>query len=145
MLPPPGSNELKRLVVIVQPEGELTYVLTGDDAAEMSRVMAEHRKADPGMFFAKPARNDKVIMAGFFTLAYLAHAIERSANQDGISKAVAAAPNHGEAPITFSTTTGPGSARFDVEVPAAAFTDTSAAIVAAAPAFKDAFEKHGRD
>jgi hypothetical protein len=142
-LPPAGSNELKRLVVIVQPDGDNTYVLTGDDPAEMSRVMAEHRKADPGMFFAKPARNDKVLMAGFMTLAYFAHAIERSANQDGISKAVAASPNHGESPITFSTTTGPGSARVDTEIPASVFTDASAAIVAAAPLLKSAFEKRG--
>jgi hypothetical protein len=145
LLPPPGSKEVKRLVVIVQPDGEHTYVLTGDDPAEMSRVMAEHKKAEPGMFFAKPARNDKVMMAGFVTLGYVARALERSASASGkgaeLSRALAAAPNHGEAPITFSATTGPGTARVDMEVPSAVFTDASAAAVAAGPALKDALEK----
>lgn len=141
MLPPPGSNELKRVVVIVQPEGEMTYVLTGDDPAEMSRVMAEHRKPDPGAFFAKPTRNDKVLMAGFLTLGYVARVIERSASTDKVSKALAAAPSHGESPITFSTTVGPGSARADIEVPSAVFTDASAAVVSAGPSLKDALQK----
>ncbi|RYZ08588.1 MAG: hypothetical protein EOO73_06965 [Myxococcales bacterium] len=142
LLPPPGSKELKRLVVIVQPEGDYTYVLTGDDPVEMSRVMAEHRKAEPGMFFAKPVHNDRVLLAGFMTLNYLARAIERSGKTNGVSKALAAAPNHGESPITFSTTTAPGSARADIEVPSAVFTDASAAVMAAGPALKDALKDH---
>jgi hypothetical protein len=131
LLPPSGANELVRVVVLVQPDGDSTYVLTGDDPAEMSKVMAEHRKAEPGMFFAKPARNDKVLVAGFMTLRYLARVIERSGKTDAVTKALAAAPHHGETPITFSTTTGPGSARADIEVPSAVFTDASAAAVAA--------------
>lgn len=141
-LPPAGQNEVKRLVVIIQPDGDYTYVLTGDDPVEMSRVMAEHKKPEPGLFFAKPARNDKVLMAGFMTLGYLAHALERSANSEGVAKALAAAPHHGEAPITLSSTTGPGSARIDVEVPAAVFADLSATAMAAGPALKDALRKH---
>jgi hypothetical protein len=137
MLPPPGSKEVKRVIVLVQPDGEHTYVITGDDPAEMSRVMAEHRKAEPGMFFAKPARNDQVLLAGFMTLTYLARVIERTGKTDVVGKALAATPSHGEVPITFSTTVGPGSARADLEVPAAVFTDASAAIVAAAPSLKD--------
>lgn len=140
MLPPPGSNELKRIVVIVQPDGDSTYVLTGDDPAEMTKVMAEHRKAEPGMFFAKPARNDKVLLAGFMTLNYIARTIERSGKTEGVSKALAAAPNHGETPITFSTTVGPGTARADIEVPSAVFTDASAAAMAAGPALKNALK-----
>lgn len=143
LVPPADSSELKGIVVIVQPDGDYTYVLTGDDAAEMSRVMAEHRKSEPGMFFAKPTRNDKFLTAGFMTLSYFARLLERSANQDGIAKAVAASPNHGESPITISSTTGPGSLRVDVEIPAAVFTDASASVVAAAPLLKSAFEKRG--
>ncbi len=139
-LPPPGSNEIKKLNVIVQPDGDFTYVLTGDDPVEMSRVMAEHRKAEPGLFFAKPARNDKVMMAGFVTLAYLGRALERSAKSQGLGKALAAAPQHGEAPISFSTTVAAGSARVDLEIPAAAFSDASAAVVSAGPALKDALQ-----
>ena len=70
-------------------------------------------------------------MAGFATLAYVAHTLERSAKSREIGKALASAPSHGKAPIPFSTTTGPGSARLDVEVPAAVFSDVSAAVVAA--------------
>jgi hypothetical protein len=141
LLPPAGSNELKRLVVIVQPDGDFTYVLTGDDPAEMSKVMADHRKAEPGLFFAKPARSDKVLLAGFMTLNYFARAIERTGKTSGVSKALAAAPNHGETPITFSTTVGPGTARADVEVPSAVFQDASAAVVAAGPSLKDALKE----
>ena len=141
LLPAAGLEETRRVAVIVQPDGEFTYVLTGDDPAEMSRVMAEHRKAEPGMFFAKPARNDKVLLAGFVTLGYLAQAIERSAKASGVAKALAAAPHHGEAPISFSTTTGPGTARVDVEVPAAVFADVSATVVTAGPALRDALQK----
>lgn len=140
MLPPPGSKELKRVVVVVQPDGEHTYVMTGDDPTELTRVMSEHRRAEPGMFFAKPAQNDKVLLAGFMTLTYLSRVIERSGKTDSVSKALAAAPNHGEVPIGFSTTVGPGTARADLEVPAAVFTDASAAIVSAGPSLKDALK-----
>jgi hypothetical protein len=140
MLPPAGSKESTRLLVVVQPDGEHTYVMTGGDLPEMSRVMAEHRKAEPGMFFAKPARNDQVLVAGFMTLQYLARVLERSGKTDSISKALAASPRHGEVPIGFSTAVGPGTARADIEVPAAVFTDASAAIVAAGPALQEVFK-----
>jgi hypothetical protein len=104
----------------------------------MARVMAEHRKSEPGMLFAKPARNDKIVAAGFLTLAHVARAVERSTKKPEIGKAVASAPNHGETPIPFSTTVGAGSARLDLEVPAAVFSDTTAAVISAAPALKDA-------
>jgi hypothetical protein len=137
VLPPADSKQLSRISIVVQPDGDFTYVLTGDDPKEMARVMTEHRKSEPGMLFAKPARNDKVLAAGFLTLAYVARAVERSAKKPEIGKAVASAPNHGETPIPFSTTVGAGSARVDVELPAAVFSDTTAAIVSAAPTLKD--------
>jgi len=142
MLPPPDAKQLSRLNIVVQPDGDFTYVLTGDDTQEMSRVMAEHRKSEPGAYFAKPARNDKIVAAGFFTLAYMARTLERSSKKPEVGKAVAATPNHGQTPIPFSTTVGPGSARFDFELPAAVLSDASAAVVSAGPAFKDALDKH---
>lgn len=141
MLPPPDAKQLSRLNIVVQPDGEFTYVLTGDDTQEMARVMAEHRKAEPGAFFAKPARNDKIVAAGFFTLAYMARTLERSSKKPEVGQAVAATPNHGQTPIPFSTTVGAGSARFDFELPAAVFSDASAAVVSAGPAFKDALKR----
>jgi hypothetical protein len=138
LLPPPDSKQLSRISIVVQPDGDFTYVLTGDDPKEMTRVMAEHRKSEPGMSFAKPARNDKIIAAGFVTLAYIARALERSSKRLEIGKAVASAPNHGETPIPFSTTVGGGTARIDLELPAAVFSDTTAAVISAAPALKDA-------
>ncbi len=131
------DTPLKRVDVLVQPDGNFTYVLTGDDPKEMARVMAEHLKKEPGVALAKPARSEQVTMAGFATLAYVAHTLERSAKSREIGKALAAAPTHGKAPIPFSTTVGPGTARLDVEVPSAVFSDVSAAIVAAAPALKN--------
>lgn len=134
------GDQLKRLDVLVQPDGEATYVITGDDPKEMARVMAEHLKKEPGIPLAKPARAQQVAMAGFVTLAYVAHTLERSAKSSDksreLGKALAAAPTRGKAPIPFATTVGPGSARVDVEIPAAVFSDLSAAIVAAAPALK---------
>lgn len=141
LLPAPDAKQLSHIDVVVQPDGDFTYMLTGDDTKEMARVMAEHRKTDPGVFFAKPAHNDKVIAAGFVTLAYVARSLERSTKKHEVGKAVAAAPHHGETPISFSSAVGPGSARLDVEVPAAVFSDASAAVVAAWPAFKDALDK----
>lgn len=125
------GDQLKRFDVVVQPDGNFTYVLTGDDPREMARVMAEHQKSEPGATLVKPARSDKVTMAGFATLAYVAHTLERSAKSRDIGKALASAPSHGKTPIPFATTTAPGVARVDVEVPAAAFSDVSAAVVAA--------------
>jgi hypothetical protein len=141
MMPATDANEVKRLVVIVQPDGDFTYVLSGDDTKEMARVMAEHKKSEPGMFFAKPTHNDRVTMAGFLTLAYVARAIERGTKQPDASRALATAPNRGETPIPFSSTVGAGSARVDIEVPAAVFGDASAAIISAGPALKGALEK----
>jgi hypothetical protein len=108
----------------------------------MARVMAEHKKGEPGAFFAKPARSDKVTVAGYLTLAFNGRYVERLAKQPEVGKAVAAAPSHGETPIPFATTVGPGSARFDFELPAAAFSDASAAAVRAAGPLKGAFDKH---
>ena len=141
MLPAPDAKQLSRIDVVVQPDGDFTYLLTGDDTKEMARVLVEHRKTEPGVFFAKPAHNDRVIAAGFLTLGYLARSIERSTKKHEVGKAVAAAPNHGATPIPFSTTVGAGSARVDVELPAAVFSDASAAVVSAGPAFKDVLEK----
>ncbi len=140
MLPAPDAKQLSHLDIVVQPEGGFTYVLTGDDTKEMARVMTEHRKAEPGVYFAKPAHNDKVIAAGFLTLAYVARSLDRSTKKHDVGKAVAAAPHHGESPISFSTSVGAGSARVDIEVPAAVFSDASAAAVSAGTAFKDALD-----
>jgi hypothetical protein len=139
MLPPADAKQLSRISIVVQPDGDYTYVLTGDDPKEMARVMAEHRKSEPGLSFAKPARSDKIIAAGFMTLAYVARTVERRAKKPEIGKAVAGAPNHGETPIPFSSTVGTGSARVDVEIPAAVFGDTTAAAVSVAPSMKDVF------
>jgi hypothetical protein len=141
MLPPPDAKQLSHMSIVVQPDGDFTYVLTGDDTQEMARVMAEHRKNEPGAPFVKPAHSDKILAAGFFTLAYVARALERGSKEPEVGKAVASSPHHGQTPIPFSTTVGPGSARFDLELPAAVFSDTSAAVVSAGPAFKDALDK----
>lgn len=135
-------NELKRLVVIVQPDGQSTYVLSGDDPAEMARVMAEHKKNEPGAFFARPQHNESVAAAGYLTLNYFAHALARSANSDAFMKALSSTPHRGETPLTFSSTVGPGSARVDFELPADAFADGSAAAVASGGAMKDALDKN---
>jgi hypothetical protein len=140
MLPPPDAKQLSRLNIVVQPDGDFTYVMTGDDTQEMARVMAEHRKSEPGAAFAKPAHSDKIVAAGFFTLAYMARTLERGSKKPEVGKAVAATPNHGQTPIAFSTTVGAGSARVDIELPAAVFADASAAIASSAPAFKDALD-----
>lgn len=140
VLPADGTNEVKRIDVLVQPDGDHTYVLTGDDPAEMARVMAEHRKSEPGTTFPKPANENKVVVAGFMTLAYVGHSLEQGGKNPQLGKAIASAPNHGETPIPFSASTGKGSMRIDVELPAQVLGDLSAASVAAAPAFKDALE-----
>lgn len=134
------ANDLKRLDIIVQPDGAGTYVITGDDPKEMARVMAEQQKAEPGAFFARPQRNDKVALAGFVTLSYLAHSLARSAGNEAVLKAFQATPHHGETPITFSNTVGPGSARFDFEVPADALSDATSAAATAGDAIKSALD-----
>ena len=144
LFPPGVDGENLRFDFVVQPDGDYTYVLSGDDTKEMARVMAEHKKSEPGAFFAKPAHNDKVVAAGFVTLAYLARSIDRNlAMQRGvkdgeIGKALARAPNHGDSPLTFSTTSAPGTARLDIEIPAAAFSDATATITAAVPMLRGA-------
>jgi hypothetical protein len=107
----------------------------------MAHVMAEHKKSEPGAPLVKPARADKVTVAGFITLAFIGRYVERLSKQPEVGKAVAASPSHGETPIPFATTTGPGSARFDFELPAAVFGDASAAAVRAAGPLKDAFDR----
>jgi len=140
VLPTPDAKMIGRMNIVVQPDGDFTYVMTGDDTTEMARVMAEHRKSEPGVSFAKPAHSDKIVAAGFITLAYVARTLERSSKKPEVGKAIAATPNHGQTPIPFSTTVGAGSARVDVELPAAVFSDASAAIAASAPVFKDALK-----
>jgi hypothetical protein len=135
-------NQPARLTILVQPDGDFTYVLSGDDVREMTRVMAEHKKSEPGLSLVKPARSDKVTMAGFITLGFIARYIERLSKQPDVGKAVANAPSRGQTPLPFATTLGPGSARFDIELPAAAFGDTSAAAMRAAGPLKSAFDKH---
>ncbi len=132
---------LARLIFVVQPDGQSTYLLGGSDTQEMLRVMAEHRKREPGVPFAKPARSDELLVGGFFTLSHLARYLARSAKEPEVMKAIENTPSRGSSPISFSTATGPGSARIDFEVPAAAFTDASAAVVQAGPKLRDALKK----
>jgi hypothetical protein len=140
-LPNVDGKGQAHLIVVIQPDGANTYVLSGGDIKEMQRVMAEHRKSGPGVPFATPARSDKVLMAGFFTLSHLARYLARAAKEPDVLKAIQNTPNHGTSPITFSGSTGPGSTRFDLEIPAAAFTDASTAIVQAGPKLQDAIKK----
>jgi hypothetical protein len=140
-LPPADDKGLSRFTLIVQPEGAFTYVVTGDDMKEIGRVLTEHKKSEPGATFVKPARNDKVLMTGFLTLSHLARYLARSAKDPQLLKAVQNTPNRGLSALSFSSTSGPGSARVDFEVPAAAFTDVSAAAAQAGPAFRDALKK----
>jgi hypothetical protein len=130
------SQQLGRFTIVVQPDGDFTYVISGDDTREMARVMTEHKKSEPGVSLAKPARSDKAMMAGFFTLAFMGRTIERLAKQPEVGKAVSATPNRGLTPIPFAATTAPGSLRFDFELPAATFSDASAAAVQASGALK---------
>jgi hypothetical protein len=140
MLPLPASNEQSGFFLVIQPDGDSTYVLNGDDKKEMARVMAEHKKAEPGVPFAKPAHNERVISAGFLTLAHIARSLERSREMPKLSKALANAPSHGSSPISFSSTVGAGSARIDVEIPAAVLSDVSSATISLGPQLKDALE-----
>ncbi len=139
--PQAAQDRLGTFTFLVQPDGAFTYVATGENAAEIGRVLGEHRKNEPGAFFARPARSDLVTSAGFFTLAYLARTFERSANLPEVRRALTIAPHHGATPIPFSTTTGPGSARFDLELPADLFGDLSAMAASAGGPLKDALEK----
>jgi hypothetical protein len=143
MVPPVDSKGITHVHFMVQPDGEHTYALIGDDPKEMARVMEEHRKAEPGVFFAKPAHDDKVISAGFVTLGYLARSLDRRSKKgDGeVAKAVSLSPHRGETPIPFSSTVGPGNARIDMELPAAVLADASSTAVAAAPALKRALDR----
>lgn len=141
LFPNAARDQLGRFTIVVQPDGPHTYLATGEDTAEIARVMAEHRKSEPGVFFAKPPRADGVTAVGFFTLAYLARSFERSANLPELRRGMAAAPHRGETPIPYSAGTTPGSVRFDIELPAAAFADASAAAAAAGSSVKDALEK----
>jgi hypothetical protein len=129
-------NQLGRFTIVVQPDGDFTYVISGDDTREMARAMTEHKKSEPGALLAKPAQSDKVMMAGFLTLAFVGRTVERLAKQPEVGKAVSATPNHGQTPIPFAMTTAPGSLRFDFEVPAATFSDASAAAVQASSAIQ---------
>jgi hypothetical protein len=140
-LPPVDAKGLRRFTLVVQPDGAYTYAMSGDDSKEIARVIAEAKKSEPGAVFVKPARNDKVLVAGFLTLAHLGRYLARSAKEPALLKAVQNTPNHGLSAISFSSTTGPGSARFDLEVPAAAFTDVSAAAAQSGPALRDALKK----
>jgi hypothetical protein len=135
------TKELKRLDIIVQPDGDHTWVVTGDDTKEMARVVAEQQKSGPGAFFARPQHDQKVALAGFVTLSYVAHAIARSAKSEKVMQAFSGAPHRGETPITFASGVGPGSVHVDVEVPADAFSDITAAAIRGGADLKDAFDK----
>jgi hypothetical protein len=140
-LPSGGADQSGRYTIVVQPDGPFTYVATGQDTVEISSVMAQHRKSEPGAFFARPARPDLVAAAGFFTLAFFGRSLERSKEISEISKALAAAPHHGDTPLPFATSTAPGSARFDLELPAAFFADVSAMAVSSSGKLKGVLEK----
>jgi hypothetical protein len=130
------ANQVGRLTIVVQPDGDFTYVIGGDDTREMARVMTEHKKSEPGARLPKPAQSDKVVLAGFFTLAFMARTVERLTKQPEVGKAVRAAPHRGLAAIPFAVTTAAGSLRFDFELPAATFSDASAAVIQASGALK---------
>ena len=137
---PQAEQKLASFTLVVQPDGAYTYVASGEDATEIARVMAEHKKNEPGAFFARPARAEAVTAAGFFTLAYAARTLERSGDVTDLRRALAAAPHHGDTPLPFSTSVG----RFDIEAPADFFSDVSAmAVSAGGRRMKDVLEKVG--
>lgn len=139
----PDQGDRAHLYVVIQPDGPNTYVMSNDDLRELARVVGEMQRPEPGVFFAKPARNEPILAAGFWTLAGVARSAERQLVVEGklkeplITRAVAAAPNHGETPIPISATTAVSSARLDFEIPAAAFADASAAAVSVGPVLRD--------
>lgn len=135
-LPLSKRDELVRYTVLLQPDGDFTYVTTGDGPEEITHALAEHRKPEPGAFFARPARHEPVTSAGFVTLGYLARAIERGNNLPELRKALVAAPNRGETPIPLSTTTGPGLTLLNFELPAAVLSDASAMAASAGGGLK---------
>jgi hypothetical protein len=141
VFPPSGAAGPRHLSFVLQPDGPFTYLGVGADTAEIARVVAEQKKAEPGALFAKPAHSEKVLMAGFLTLKLLARTLGVSLKEPELGKAMAAAPHHGETPIPFSTSVGPGSARVDLELPAAAFADATASAMRAAPAVRDAIQR----
>jgi hypothetical protein len=116
-------------------------VATGEDTVEIASVMAQHRKNEPGAFFARPARADLVSAAGFLTLAFVARSVERSGDLSDMRKALAAAPHHGDTPLPFSSSVGPGSVRLDLELPADFFADVTAMIISQSSKLKGVFEK----
>jgi hypothetical protein len=139
-LPPADAKGLRRFTLVVQPDGAHTFVISGNDVKEISRVMAEAKQSEPGAAFVKPAHSDKVSAAGFLTLAHVARYLARSAKDPQVIKAVQSTPHRGQVPISFSSTTSPGSARVDFEVPAAAFADLSAAVAQSGSALRDALK-----
>ena len=56
-------------------------------------------------------------------------------------QAFSGAPHRGETPITFASGVAPGSVHVDVEVPADAFSDITAAAIRGGADLKDAFDK----
>lgn len=140
-LPLVSHDDLVRFTVLVQPDGDFAYVGFGEGPEEIAHTLAEHRKPEPGAFFARPARSEPVTNAGFLTLAYLARAVERSSDSLELRKALAAAPRRGETPIPLSTTVGAGFSRFDFELPAAALGDLTAMAVNAAPRMKEKLDR----
>jgi hypothetical protein len=135
-------EKMESFLLVIQPDGTSTYVCSGDTVADVVQAMDEHRKSEPGAFFARPARREPVGTAGFFTIAGIARALERSENaRREARQAIALAPHHGESPIPFSTASGPGFARFDLELPAAALADLTAIAVGMAPGAKEALEQ----
>jgi hypothetical protein len=141
VFPATVRDRLGRFTVVVQPDGEFTYLITGEDTAEIVRVMAEHKKSEPGAVFARPAGAKLVTSAGFVTLASVARTLERSSNVPEARKALGAAPHRGETPLPYSTSVGTGTTRVDVELPAAFFGDVATALVSASGRLGRVLEK----
>jgi hypothetical protein len=141
---PLATDRPSRLVVMVQPDGDATYVVSGDDVKEMTRVMAEHKKSEPGERFTTPASADKVALAGYMTLRAVSRYVDRITGQGELGKALAAAPHRGETPFAFAWSVSPGRARADFELPAAVIGDAAVTAVAAAGPLKDALGRTGQ-
>jgi len=140
-LPSSGGDQAGRYTIVIQPDGPFTYVATGQDTVEITSVMAQHRKNEPGAVFARPARAELVTVAGFFTLAFFGRSLERSKDISDVSKALATTPHHGATPLPFSSSVGQGTARVDLELPAHFFADVSAMIISSSGKLKGVLAK----
>lgn len=133
-----------KLLLLVQPDGDITYTLRGDDADELKRVLSEHKnQSEPAQPLATPAGTKQALGAGYVTLRLLARYLERVAQAPEIGKALAATRSRGETPIPFTWTTSASSARIDWELPAAVLADGAATAIQAGPALKNAARRAG--